>query len=164
MNIWNRLTARSRSRLDTLGFAAGAAPSADEWLAAFTGNFMGQPNAEHATLALMSGVRFYTPAFVAQLAALPPINARQPAITGNIPRAIYTATGPIIAAVYQNLISRHAGRADIEAAFARATPALVGRYNRTTYTSKVRRPVTAWLCTVAARESEQSALIGERGL
>jgi hypothetical protein len=156
MNIWNRFTARSRPQLDTLGFAAGATPSADEWLAAFTGNFMGQPNAAHSTLALMSGVRFYTPAFVAQIAALPPITARQPAITGNIPRAIYAATGPIITNVYQNLISRHADRAAIEAAFARATPALVDRYNLTTYTPKVRRPVTAWLRMEVAHDSEQS--------
>src|SRR5690554_404584 len=85
----------------------------------------------------MSGVRFYTPAFVAQIAALPPIAPRQPAITANLPRAIYTDTRTIIAAVYQNLIRRHAGRAEMEAAFARATPALVGRYNRTSYPSNV---------------------------
>ena len=145
MNIWTRITAGFGARPDMLGFAAGATPTADEWLTAFTANFMGQPYADHGALALMSGLRFYTPAFVAALAALPPVEMRQPHIAGTIPRAIYTATGPIIADAYQKLIGRNAGHAEIQAAFAQATPALAAQYNQTTYTSNVRPPATAWL-------------------
>ena len=89
--------------------------------------------------------RFYTPAFMAALAALPPVEMRRLHVAGTIPRAIYTATGPIIADAYQKLIGRNAGHAEIQAAFAQAPPALAAQYNQTSDTSNVRRLATAWL-------------------
>jgi len=133
MNPWNRFAARFAGRRDRLGFAADATPSADEWLAAFTRHFLGQPDAEHGQQALMSGLRFYTADFVAAIAALPPVALRRPPILGNRPRAIYTAAGPIIAAVYQQLIARNAAREEISAAFTEAAPGLLGGYDGAVY-------------------------------
>jgi len=130
MNFWNRLTDRTSSRVDMLDFATGATPSADEWLVAFTGSFMQHPEVAHATNTLMSGLRFFTAEFVADVASLPSPETRRPQLAGRIPRAIYTATGPIIQDVYQKLISGNAGRSQIQAAFAQAVPVLVGEYNR----------------------------------
>jgi hypothetical protein len=128
MPTWPQFTARFTAKPDLLGFAPGAAPAADAWLAAFTDNFMRAPDAAHGAQALMSGVRFYTAAFVAELAALPPVESRRPAIVGAIPREVYTATGPIIVRVYAQFISRNVPLAQIQAAFARETPALVACY------------------------------------
>ena len=133
MNTWNRFTARFAGRRDRLGFAADATPSADEWLAAFTRHFLGQPDAEHGHRALMSGLRFYTADFVAARAALPPGALRQPPLLGNRPRAIYTAAGPIIAAVYHELIARNAAREEISTAFTEAAPGLLGGYDGAIY-------------------------------
>lgn len=129
MNIWNRLTASFGPRADVLDFAQGATPSADEWLVAFTDSFMQRPDAVHATRTLMSGLRFFTAQFVANIASLPSPETRRPPIGGSIPRAIYAATGPIIEDVYEKFIRRSAGRAQIQAAFAQAVPVLVGAYN-----------------------------------
>jgi len=130
MNIWNKLTARLGPRADMLAFAPDATPSADEWLVAFTESFVRRPDSAHATNTLMSGLRFFTAEFVANIASLPSPETRRPPIGGRIPRAIYTATGPIIQDVYQKLISRNAGRGQIQAAFAQAVPVLVGEYNK----------------------------------
>jgi len=130
MNIWNKLTARFGPRADMLAFAPDATPSADDWLVAFTENFVRRPDAAYATNTLMSGLRFFTAEFVANIASLPSPETRKPPIGGRVPRAIYTATGPIIQDVYQKLISRNAGRGQIQAAFARAVPVLVGEYNK----------------------------------
>ena len=135
MDLWNKLTAGFGSHADLLGFASTARPTADEWLAAFTGNFMQHPDATHGTQALMSGLRFYTPEFMAAVTAIPPVATRKPLLAGNIPQAIYTATGPIIATVYQNLISRNAARSEIQAAFTQAMPSLLAQYNHTSYSS-----------------------------
>jgi hypothetical protein len=129
MNFWNRLTARFGPRPDMLAFVPDATPSADEWLLAFTESFVRRPDAAHATNTLMSGLRFFTAEFVAGVASLPSPETRQPPIGGRIPRAIYTATGLIIQDVYQKLISRNAGRGQIQTAFAQAVPVLVGEYN-----------------------------------
>ena len=129
MNIWNQLTARLSPRADMLDFAPEAKPSADEWLVAFTSSFMSRPDAGHATNTLMSGLRFFTAEFVANIASLPSPETRQPPIGGSIPRAIYTATGPIIQDVYHRLISRNAGHGQIRDAFAQGVPVLVGEYN-----------------------------------
>src|SRR5438270_6068673 len=110
MTIWNRLTTRLGPRADLLDFVPGATPSPDEWLVAFTKSFVRYPDAAHATNTLMSGLRFFTAEFVAGVASLPSPEKRQPPIGGRIPRAVYAATGPIIEDVYQNLISRNAGR------------------------------------------------------
>jgi len=128
MNIWHQLTARLGPRADMLDFSPSAAPSADEWLVAFTKSFIRRPDAAHATNTLMSGLRFFTAEFVANIASLPSPETRQPPIGGSIPRAIYKTTGPIIEDVYHRLISRDAGREQIQAAFAHAVPALVGEY------------------------------------
>ena len=130
MNIWNRLTTRLGPRADMLEFAPDATPSADEWLVAFTKSFVRRPDAAYATDTLMSGLRFFTAEFVANIASLPSPERRQPPIGGRIPRAIYTATGPIIEDVYQKLISRNAGRGQIQSACAQAVPVLVGEYNK----------------------------------
>ena len=130
MNIWNRLTTLFGLRADMLDFAPDATPSADDWLVAFTESFVRRPDAAHATNTLMSGLRFFTAEFVAGVASLPSPETRRPPIGGRIPRAIYTATGPIILDVYQKLISRNAGRGQIQAAFAQAVPVLVGEYNQ----------------------------------
>ena len=135
MNTWERFTGLFGTKRDMLGFTAAATPTAEEWLDAFTTNFMQYPNAEHGAQALMSGVRFYTPAFVAQLAALSPVTAHQPAITGTIPRAIYTATGPLISGVYENLISRHGGQAEMQTAFTTAAAQLVKEYQQDSYST-----------------------------
>jgi hypothetical protein len=133
MNHWNRFAARFAGRRDRLGCAADATPSADEWLAAFTRHFLGQPDAEHGRQGLISGLRFYTADFVAAIAALPPVALRQPPILGNRPRAIYIAAGPIIAAVYQQLIARNAAREEISTAFTEAAPRLLGGYDGAIY-------------------------------
>ena len=114
---------------DLLGYTLGATPSADAWLATFTGSLMQQPTAAHATDAFMSGLRFYTPAFVAEIAALPPVESRLPPIPGRTAQAIYTATGPIVIAVYQTLIHRNCGREKIQAAFAQAVDGLLAAYH-----------------------------------
>lgn len=129
MNIWKRLAARFGPQVDMLGFAPDATPSGDQWLVAFTESFVRHPDAVHATNIFMSGLRFFTAEFVAGVASLPSPETRQPPIGGRIPRAVYTATGPIIADVYQKLISQNAGRGQIKAAFAQAVPVLVGEYN-----------------------------------
>ncbi len=134
MALWKRITAHFGAQTDMLGFPAAATPTADEWLAAFTANFLYHPNVAQGTAALMSGLRYFTPEFTAQIAALPPVAGRLPVIPGNIPQAIYTATGPIIAEVYQTMIGTKADRRAIQAAFARAVPALVTRYNTASYT------------------------------
>src|SRR5689334_21280481 len=108
MDIWQRLTERFDPGTDLLGFTTTATPDADEWLTAFTTYFMRNPQAKPAARALMSGQRFFTAAFVAEIGALPSVEFRQPALPGRIPNAIYTSTRPIIATVYQNLISRNA--------------------------------------------------------
>src|SRR3954447_25179871 len=95
MPIWPQFLARIGAKPDLLGFAAGATPSADEWLAAFTRHFMSNPEAAQGTQALMAGLPFYTPAFVAALAALPPGGTPQHPIAGTIPREIYTTAGPL---------------------------------------------------------------------
>jgi hypothetical protein len=128
MPTWPQFTARFTAKPDLLGFAPGATPAADEWLAAFTDDFMRYPAAAHAAQALMSGVRFYTAAFVAEIAALPPVGSRRHAIVGAVPRAVYSATRPIIAGVYAQFISWDAAPLQIQAAFARQTPALVACY------------------------------------
>jgi hypothetical protein len=125
MNSPYHLTADNSAGRDLLGYTPGATPSADAWLAAFTGSLLRQPTAAHATEAFMSGLRFYTPEFVAEIAALPPVESRLPPITGRTAQAIYTATGPIIVAVFQTLIRRNASRADTQAAFARAVEGLL---------------------------------------
>jgi hypothetical protein len=125
MNLWTRLTARFGPQADMLGFAPTATPTADAWLTAFTDNFMSRTTAAYGADALMSGLRFYTADFVAQLQALPPIATRQPPFPGRIPQAIYTAAGPIIVDVYQAVISRNGGRAEIRAAFTQAMPGLL---------------------------------------
>lgn len=130
MNMWNQITARFGPKADMLGFAADATPSAHEWLVAFTTDFMGHADAAHSTQALMSGLRFYTPDFMAQIAALPPIETRPYEVAGNIPRAVYTLTGPAIVDVYQKVISRSVERGQVQAAFAQFAPVLVGRYNQ----------------------------------
>lgn len=129
MNIWKRVATSFGPKADMLAFAPDATPSADEWLVAFTESFVRRPDAAHATNSLMSGLRFFTPDFVANIASLPTPETRQPPIGGRIPRAIYAATGPIIQDVYQKLISQNAGRGQIQAAFAQAVPVLVGEYN-----------------------------------
>lgn len=130
MDIWDRVTARFDSGPDVLGFTATATPAADEWLAAFTTYFMKHPQARPAARALMSGLRFFTAPFVAEIAALPSVELRQPALPGRIPNAIYTSTRSIIAAVYQNRISRNAGPQEVQAAFAQAMPGLLGQYTQ----------------------------------
>jgi hypothetical protein len=65
MNLWTRLTARFGPQSDMLGFAPTATPTADVWLYAFTDNFMSRSTAANGADALMSGLRFYTPTFVA---------------------------------------------------------------------------------------------------
>jgi hypothetical protein len=116
---------------DLLGYTPGATPPADAWLATFTGSLLQQPTAAHGTEALMSGLRFYTAAFVAEIAALPPVEARLPPLPGHTAQAIYTATGPIIVTVYQTLILRQARREEIEAAFAQAAAELIAAYHPT---------------------------------
>jgi hypothetical protein len=129
MNIWNRLTASFGPKVDVLGFAPDAKPSTEQWLVAFTESFMRHHDAPHATNTLMSGLRFFTAEFVANIAPLAPPETRQPPVYGSVPRAIYAATGPIIEDVYQKLISQNAGSGQIRAAFAHAVPVLVGEYN-----------------------------------
>jgi hypothetical protein len=130
MDAWNQLTARFNTGPDLLGFSASATPAADEWLGAFTTYFMKHPQAKPGVRALMSGLRFYTAPFMAELAALPSVELRQPALPGRIPNAIYTATRPIIASVYQKLISQNAGRGEVQAAFAQAMPGLIRQYTQ----------------------------------
>jgi hypothetical protein len=112
-----------------LDFSPTATPSADEWLVAFTDDFIRHPDATHAIDTLMSSLRFFTAEFVSNVAALPSPETRQPPIGGRIPRAVYAATVVIIQDVYRNLISRNAGRGEIRHAFAEAAPVLVGEYD-----------------------------------
>jgi hypothetical protein len=130
MSIWNRLTDRFSAKPDLLGFADAATPTADEWLTAFTLYFMQNPGVEHGVRGLMAGLRFFTAQFVAEIAALPPVESQRSPVAGSIPKAIYTATAPIVVGVYQNSISRKAGRGDIQAAFTQAAPRLMDEYNR----------------------------------
>jgi hypothetical protein len=116
-----------------LGFAPGAVPSPDEWLIAFTQHFTRRPDVARGAAALLSGLRFFTADFVAALATLPPGETRHPALPGNIPQAIYTAAGSIVAAVYEQQIRRNAGRAEIQAAFLAAAPGLLGHYDGAVY-------------------------------
>jgi hypothetical protein len=125
MNLWTRLTARFGPQSDMLGLSPSDSPTADTWLYAFTDNFMSRSTAANGADALMSGLRFYTADFVTQLQALPPIAARQPPLPGRIPRAIYATAAPIIVDVYQNVISRNGGRAEIRTAFMQAMPGLL---------------------------------------
>jgi len=127
MSFWQRLTGRGSSSLDLLGFAPTATPTADAWLDTFTNDFMQRPTAAHGADTFMSGLRFYNAAFVAELQALPPVEARHPKLPGVIPRAIYTTAGTIIVAVYTNFISRNAGRGEIRAAFALEMPNLLSK-------------------------------------
>ena len=129
MTFLQRFTARFGPQPDLLGFAADAHPAADAWLETFTDDFMRNPDAVHGAAIMMSGLRFFTADFVAQIAALPPVATRRPAIAGRIPRDVYSAAGPIIAGVYQTCISRNAAHAEIQAAFAQAMPLLTSRYN-----------------------------------
>lgn len=129
MNPWNRILARFSPQPDLLGFASTATPDADAWLVAFTDDFMKHPNIAHGADAFMSGLRFYTAAFVAEIKALPPIESRQPPLPGRIPRAVYMTAGPSIVDVYQNLMSRSAGHREIHAAFVQAMPGLLRQNN-----------------------------------
>ena len=133
MTTPQHLTAGFSVGRDLLGYTLEATPSADAWLAAFTGSFMQQPTAAHATDAFMSGLRFYTPAFVAEITALPLVESRLPPITGRTAQAIYTATGPIVVAVYQTLIRHNGGREDIQTAFAQAVDGLLAAYHPDVY-------------------------------
>src|SRR5947209_4815677 len=96
---------------DMLGYTPGATPSADAWLGTFTTDFIAYADGTHGAHALMSGLRFYTAAFVAEIAALPPVESRLPPVSGPVARAIYTATCPIILDVYQTQIRKHTGNA-----------------------------------------------------
>jgi hypothetical protein len=125
MNLWTRFTDRLGPQPDLLGFTPTATPTADVWLHAFTDSFMSRSTAAYGTDALMSGLRFFTADFVAQIQALPPIDARQPPLPGRIPRAVYATVGPIIVDVYQNVISHKAGRGEIRTAFLQAMPGLL---------------------------------------
>ena len=129
MNSPRHLIADISVGRDLLGYTPGATPSADAWLATFTGSVMQQPTAAHATEAFMSGLRFYTPAFVAEIAALPPVESRLPPLSGHTAQAIYTASGPIIVTVFQTLIRRNASRAATQAAFARAVDELLAAHH-----------------------------------
>ena len=95
MLSWNRLNARFGVTPALLGFNRDARPAGEEWLAAFTAAFRGPPNAA----------------------------APAPARAGARPRAVYTATGPILAAAYQTLIDRRPGPGAAPAGLA-APPAL----------------------------------------
>lgn len=130
MNIWNQLTDRFNPRADKRGFTPHSTPTADEWLVVFTESFVRHPDTVHATNRLMSGLPYFTAEFVARVAALPSPETRRPSIGGRIPRAMYATTGPIIGDVYQKLISRSAGRGQIQVAFAQAVPVLVDEYDR----------------------------------
>ena len=129
MDIWNRFTARFGPQPDMLGFVSTATPTADVWLQAFTDHFMSHPNADEGAAAFMSGLRFYTAAFVAEIKALPAVEERHPPLPGRIPRAMYMTAGPIIVDVYQNLMSRNAGHREIHAAFVQAMPGLLRQNN-----------------------------------
>jgi len=133
MPIWQQITAPFRAQLDMLGFAADAMPSPDEWLVAFTRQFLRRPEVARGAQLLMSGLRFFTADFVAALTLLPPGERRHPALPGDIPQATYTAAGPIIVDVYERLIGRKAGPAEIERGFLAAAPALLGHYDGAVY-------------------------------
>lgn len=128
MTPWNPTPARLGARPDLLGFAT-AAPTADAWLLAFTDYFMQHPDTDSGVRALMSGLRFYTAAFVAEIAALPPAATHQPALPSPAACAVYTATAPIIADIYQNLIRHDAPRDDIADAFGQSLPGLISHYH-----------------------------------
>jgi hypothetical protein len=121
--------AEFRAGRDLLDYTFTATPSADVWIATFATRLVQQPTAAYATDALMSGLRFYTAAFVAEIAALPPVASRLPPLTSHAVQAIYTATGPIIVAVYQNLIRRNAEPVEIQAAFAQAAEGLLTTFH-----------------------------------
>lgn len=129
MSPWNPTPARLDTRPDLLGFAAAATPSADAWLVAFTDYFVQHPDADAGVRALLSGLRFYTAAFVAELTALPAGAAHQPPLPGPAACAVYAATAPIIADVYEHLIRHNAPRANIADAFAQSLPGLLGHYH-----------------------------------
>ena len=129
MNPQNLIDTRFGASRDMLGYTPGATPSADTWLGTFTSDFVAHADATRGAHALMSGLRFYTPAFVAEIGALPPVESRLPPIRSRSAQAVYTAAGPIIRDVYERLIRQHAGRTEIQAAFAEATPGLLAQYH-----------------------------------
>ncbi|HMA33897.1 MAG TPA: hypothetical protein VKY74_05390 [Chloroflexia bacterium] len=131
MTTPNPLDTHFSGSRDMLGYTPGATPSADAWLATFTRDFLAHAEGTHGAHALMSGLRFYTAAFVAEIAALPPVALRLPPIAGSVAQAIYTATQAIILDVYETQIRRQAEHADILAAFTQAMPALVAQYHNT---------------------------------
>jgi hypothetical protein len=110
---------------DLLGYTPSATPSADTWLATFARDFVAHADGAHGADALMSGLRYYTPAFMAEIAALPPVESRLPPLPGSAARAIYTAAQPILLAVYATQIGPQAEVAAIRAAFAHAMPGLL---------------------------------------
>jgi hypothetical protein len=113
---------------DLLGYTPAATPSADTWLATFARDFIAHADGAHGADALMSGLRYYTPAFMAEIAALPPVESRLPPLSGSAARAIYTAAQPILLDVYATHIGRRAEDAAIRAAFAHAMPGLLAHY------------------------------------
>jgi hypothetical protein len=131
MNSQNQFETSPGAGRDMLNYTPGATPSADAWLAAFTQDFLAHPDGSHGAQALMSGLRFYTADFAAELAALPPVEVRLPPLTGSVARAIYTATGLLILGVYEQWIRRHASHAEIQAAFTAALPGLQAQYHGT---------------------------------
>ena len=131
MTIQDQFDTRFGGSRDMLGYTPGATPSADAWLGTFTTDFIAHADGTHGAHALMSGLRFYTAAFVAEIAALPPVESRLPPVSGPLARAIYTATRPIILDVYQTQIRQHTGNAEILAAFTRAMPGLLATYHGT---------------------------------
>src|SRR3954453_21017246 len=74
--IWDQFAARFGPKTDMLGFAPAAQPSAREWLVTFTDDFMAHADATHSTAALMSGLRFFTPEFVSEIALPLPAHER----------------------------------------------------------------------------------------
>jgi hypothetical protein len=130
MSVITRLTHLWGPPPDLLGFGPSASPTADEWLAAFTDQFIRHPTQVFGTAALMSGVRFFSRPFIVEIAALGPVETRSPMIPGYIPQAIYRTVGPIICQVYAQQIRHNAEPAQIEAAFTAAVPELLDRYSR----------------------------------
>lgn len=114
---------------DLLGYTPAATPSADSWLTTFARDFIAHADGARGADALMSGLRYYTPAFMAEIAALPPVESRLPPLAGSAVRAIYTAAQPILLDVYATHIGRQAEAAAVRAAFAHAMPGLLAHYH-----------------------------------
>jgi hypothetical protein len=114
---------------DMLGYTPAATPSADAWLASFTRAFTAQANGQPGARALMSGLRFVTADFMAEIAALPPVALRLPPLPGGGTQAIYTATQGIIRDIYENQIQRQAEPAAILEAVTQAMPGLLAAYH-----------------------------------